>query len=186
MRATIERHLACAALIFAVLCSPVATPAQAACDKSAEIRIKTSNMDDKWKRNMLHLIECDTSDLDKKIDADLQAEFELRRKHDAEQAAREKIAQEDKARRAAEERAAAVAADNAQREADEAFEQAMADKCGEYPLELKLGLKEKLLTMGCAGQADLRVNDSSGVKVYFTAYYIVTVRGGKVVRLIRR
>lgn len=169
---------------FAVAFACVATPsANAACNEATAADIRSSSLDDKGKRNMLRGIGCDATDLEKKFDADFQAGLEINRKHNEQIAAKQKAEREEKARKAEAEMNAAIAADNARRDA---FDQEMADKCGEYPMDLKIGMSEKLLKMGCAGQADLQINDVSGVRVYFTAYHVVTARGGKVVRLIRR
>ena len=132
---------------------------------------------------MLRSVGCDASDLSAKVEAEFQAGLELNRKINEQRAEKERVAREEKARKAEVELAKTITEDNARRDA---FDQEMANQCGEYPMELKLGLSEKLLKMGCAGQADLQFNDESGVKVYFTAYQVVTIRGGKVVRLIQR
>lgn len=177
---TIKMFFAVFAIAFACVTTPAAN---AACNEAAAANIRSSSLDDKGKLNMLRGIGCDASDLAKKIDADFQAGLELNRKINEQRAAKEKAEREEKARKSEAEMNAAIAADNARRDA---FDQEMADRCGEYPMDLKIGMSEKLLKMGCAGQADLQLNDVSGVRVYFTAYHVVTARGGKVVRLIRR
>ena len=62
----------------------------------------------------------------------------------------------------------------------------MANKCGEYPLDLTIGLSEKLLKMGCAGPTTLQLDSAYGLRIYKTPDFLVTTRGGKVVQLMRR
>lgn len=118
----------------------------------------------------------------KKIDADLQIGLENNRKRNEQIAAKEKAEREEKARKSESEMNAVIAADNARRDA---FDQEMADKCGEYPMDLKIGMSEKLLKMGCAGQADL-VGEDKRARVYQMYGALVSVLNGKVVRWVRQ
>lgn len=163
-------------------CLSVASPAAAACNEAAAVNIRSSSLDDKGKINMLRGIGCDASDLMKKADAEFKSGLELNRKLNEQRAEKERAEREERARKSEAEMAKAVAEDNARREA---FEQEMADRCGEYPLELKIGMSEKLLAMGCAGQADL-VGEDKRARVYRVYGALVSVLNGKVVRWVRQ
>lgn len=168
--------------VTAAAIATLSPTAIAACNEAAAANVRASTMDDKGKLNMLRGLGCDTSDLAKKVEADQQAGLELNRKINAERAAREKAEREEKARKTEAALSAQIAEDNAKRDA---FEQEMADKCGEYPLDLKIGMSEKLLKMGCAGQADL-VGEDKAARVYRVYGALVSVLNGKVVRWVRQ
>lgn len=169
-------------IIIAVIACLVSPITRAACNESAAANVRSSTLDDKGKVNMLRALGCDTSDLTKKIDADFKAGLELNRQHNELIAAKKAAEREEKAKRAEAEMAATIAADNARRDA---FDQEMANKCGEYPIELKIGMSEKLLKMGCAGQADL-VGEDKRARVYQVYGALVSVLNGKVVRWVRQ
>lgn len=172
----------CAVAVLSAVCLSFASPAAAACNETAAANVRSSSLDDKGKINMLRGIGCDASDLAAKADGDFKAGLELNRKLNEQRAEKEKADREKKARKAEDEMAKVVAEDNERREA---FEQEMANRCGEYPLELKVGMSEKLLAMGCAGQADL-VGEDKRARVYRIYGALVSVFNGKVVRWVRQ
>lgn len=170
--------IALSVVFSCMTCSSV----NAVCNESAASNVRSSNLDDKGTLNMLRSLGCDTSELAKKIDADFQAGLDLNRKINEQRTAREKAEREEKAKKAEAEMNAAIAADNARRDA---FDQEMANKCGEYPMELKIGFSERLLKMGCAGQADL-VGEDRNARVYRVYGALVSVFKGKVVRWVQQ
>lgn len=172
----------CAAAVLMALGVLVTSQASAACNEEAAANVRSSNLDDKGKLNMLRSLGCDTADLAKKIDADFQAGLERNKVRNEQAAAKEKAEREAKQKKTQDEWDARIAEDNAKRDA---FDQTMADKCGEYPMELKIGMSEKLLKMGCTGQADL-VGEDQNARVYRTYGALVSVYKGKVVRWVRQ
>lgn len=155
--------------------------AMAACDQASASNIRSSSMDDTGKRSTLRALGCDTSDLDKRIDVDYRAGLELNRKINEEKDAKEKAERAEKDRKSEAEFNASLAEDTAERDA---FAQEMADKCGEYPLPVEIGMSEKILKIGCAGQADL-VGKDKNASVYRMYGLLVSVYKGKVVRWVR-
>jgi len=152
----------------------------ASCTESTARTIRETPMEDWVKADSLRSMGCDASDLEAQVAKDREAALALAKEREAqaqaEQATREaekkKAHDEDIARMAAE-----IAEKNAQRDA---FEQEMANQCGGYPLAIKIGMSEKLLTLGCAGPARL-VGESPTGRVYRMRGALVTVQRGRVV-----
>ncbi len=160
--------------VFAGVC-------HAACNEDAAKNIRSSSMEDQGKVNMLRAVGCDASEIQQAIQERLKTGLENNRKRNEAVVAKEQVEREAKQKKSVDALNAQIAEDNAKR--DE-FDQAMADKCGEYPMELKIGMPEKLLVLGCAGQASLS-GESYGGRVYRVYGALVSVQKERVVRWVR-
>lgn len=170
----------CLVLLFT---SPLANAV--VCTKAIEDQITSSPMDDKSRFNMLKGFGCDPKlieDLKAKIDAADVADMEREKKRNAAIKAADIAEKEAKQEKDQQRLNAQIEEDNAR---IEAFNQAMANKCGEYPLELKIGMSEKLLRMGCTGGVTL-VGEDQSKRIYRTADALVTTAKGRVIRWIER
>ena len=172
-----------AAFVF-VAATIVSSQAYAVCNDAMAKDVRSSNLDDQGKLNMLRAMGCYDQMLESKDQARRDA-YNAHLKQLESEAAKRAADREDAIRKNKATQAAAIEADNARRDAEgaqrDAFEQAMANKCGEYPLDLTIGLSEKLLKMGCAGPTTLQLDSAYGLRIYKTPDFLVTTRGGKVV-----
>lgn len=136
---------------------------------------------DEQKLLLLNRAGCDVPELEDRVSKARAEKIEKAKLLEEQREAQKKAEKEERDRKSAAEFAASIEESNAEREA---FNQEMADKCGEYPLELKIGMSEKLLKIGCAGQADI-VGEEKHARVYRMYGVLVSVFKGKVVRWIR-
>lgn len=165
-------------LLTSALIAMSLTPSAFACDIATSNQIRSSNLDDAGKVNMLKAARCDATDLIDKINTDREAGLKNTARLNAQKEQKQKADREAIQERRQAEATAAIQEDNARQDA---FDQAMADKCGEYPMSIKIGFSEKLLKMNCAGSAQL-VGESSGGRVYRVDGAFVSTQRGKVVR----
>jgi len=171
-------------ILFVVTCALSGISA-ASCDIKTESQIKASSMPDRSKLQMLKIVGCDLQvfqDLQIKVETEDLANREAANARAAEAKEKAIAAAEAKRKRDEDRLNAQLEEDNAKREA---FYQAMANKCGEYPLELKIGMSEKLLSMGCTGGVSL-VGEDQSKRIYRTSDALVTVIKGRVTRWIER
>lgn len=156
--------------------------AAAACDEQSAAQVRESNLGAPAKISMLKGFGCDAADLEQAVASERATTEKQLQQHEAQRRAQDEAARQAKERANQERLTAQVAADNAARDA---FDQDMANKCGSYPMQLRIGFSEKLLKMGCAGQAQL-VGESKDGRVYQLPGLLVSVQLGGVTRWVAK